>query len=64
MAAEPGHGGVPDPYKNYYGYNGAMRAPLHTTEEKSTRRLVGHISKNSLFNNTFCILEKDPHKEV
>ncbi|XP_045471400.1 nitrogen regulatory protein NUT1-like isoform X2 [Harmonia axyridis] len=40
MAAEPGHGGVPDPYKNYYGYNGAMRAPMHTTEEKSsTRRL-------------------------
>ncbi|XP_044752580.1 transcriptional regulatory protein GAT1-like isoform X2 [Coccinella septempunctata] len=39
MAAEPGHGGVPDPYKSYYGYNGAMRAPMHTTEEKSTRRL-------------------------
>ncbi|EFA04529.1 serpent [Tribolium castaneum] len=41
MAAEPGHGGVPDYYKNYYhGYNGANRAPaLHTTEEKSSRRL-------------------------
>ncbi|KAJ3655022.1 hypothetical protein Zmor_014168 [Zophobas morio] len=41
MAAEPGHGGVPDFYKNYYpGYNGANRAPtLHTTEEKSSRRL-------------------------
>ncbi|KAK9879694.1 hypothetical protein WA026_006754 [Henosepilachna vigintioctopunctata] len=39
VAAEPGHGGVPDPFKNIYGYNGAMRAPLHTTEEKSTRRL-------------------------
>lgn len=39
MAAEPGHGGVPDPYKNLYGYNGAIRAPLQTTEEKSTRRL-------------------------
>ncbi|RZB40115.1 transcription factor GATA-5-like, partial [Asbolus verrucosus] len=41
MAAEPGHGGVPDFYKNYYpGYNGATRAPsLHTTEEKSSRRL-------------------------
>ena len=43
VAAEPGHGGVPDFYKNYYpGYNGANRAPtLHTTEEKSSRRLVG-----------------------
>jgi hypothetical protein len=41
MAAEPGHGGVPDFYKNYYpSYNGANRAPsLHTTEEKSSRRL-------------------------
>ncbi|KAG5896611.1 hypothetical protein JTB14_009523 [Gonioctena quinquepunctata] len=38
MAAEPGHGGVPDYYKNYYGYNG-VRTPVHTTEEKSNRRL-------------------------
>ncbi|CAH1114035.1 unnamed protein product [Psylliodes chrysocephalus] len=39
MAAEPGHGGVPDYYKNYYpGYNG-VRNPVHTTEEKSNRRL-------------------------
>lgn len=43
VAAEPGHGGVPDYYKNYYhqGYNGAKRAPYQTTEEKSSRRLVG-----------------------
>lgn len=42
MAAEPGHGGVPEFYKNYYpGYNGATRTPMHTTEEKSSRRLVG-----------------------
>ncbi|XP_018579823.1 transcription factor GATA-4 isoform X3 [Anoplophora glabripennis] len=40
MAAEPGHGGVPEFYKNYYaGYNGATRTPMHTTEEKSNRRL-------------------------
>nr|XP_023013320.1 GATA-binding factor 6-A-like isoform X2 [Leptinotarsa decemlineata] len=38
VAAEPGHGGVPDYYKNYYGYNG-VRTPVHTTEEKSNRRL-------------------------
>ncbi|XP_060516726.1 transcription factor GATA-4-like isoform X2 [Cylas formicarius] len=40
MAAEPSNGGVPDYYKNYYnGYNGATRAPLLATEEKSSRRL-------------------------
>lgn len=43
MAAEPGTTGVGDYYKNYYtGYtNGATRAPVHVTEEKSSRRLVG-----------------------
>ncbi|XP_076254868.1 uncharacterized protein LOC143192919 isoform X4 [Rhynchophorus ferrugineus] len=42
MAAEPGTGGVPDYYKNYYnGFNGATRTPLGTpsTEDKSSRRL-------------------------
>uniref|UniRef100_A0AAR5Q1P5 GATA-type domain-containing protein n=1 Tax=Dendroctonus ponderosae TaxID=77166 RepID=A0AAR5Q1P5_DENPD len=42
MAAEPGTGGVPDYYKNYYGYNGAARTPMPPTvitEEKSSRRL-------------------------
>ncbi|KRT82185.1 hypothetical protein AMK59_3414 [Oryctes borbonicus] len=41
MAAEPGNPGVVEYYKNYYtGYtNGATRAPVHATEEKSSRRL-------------------------
>ncbi|XP_056633626.1 GATA-binding factor 6-A-like isoform X2 [Diorhabda sublineata] len=40
MAAEPGHGGVPDYYKNYYtGYNGVRNSSVHATEEKSNRRL-------------------------
>ncbi|XP_049821761.1 transcription factor GATA-4 isoform X3 [Aethina tumida] len=39
MVAEPGHGGVPDYYKNNYYFNGATRTPLHATEEKSSRRL-------------------------
>ncbi|CAH0556410.1 unnamed protein product [Brassicogethes aeneus] len=39
MAAEPGHGGVSEYYKNYFGYNGTPRTPtLHTIEEKSTGR--------------------------
>lgn len=50
VAAEPGHGGVSDYYKNFYsqGYNGAKRAPFQTTEEKSSRRLVGFKKRASL----------------
>lgn len=51
VAAEPGHGGgVAEYYKNYYsqGYNGAKRAPFQTTEEKSSRRLVGFKKRASL----------------
>lgn len=40
VAAEPGHGGVPEYYKSYYGYN-AVRTPVHANEEKANRRLVG-----------------------
>lgn len=39
MAAEPGHGGVTDYYKNFYGYNTISRSTLHAPEEKSSRRL-------------------------
>ncbi|XP_072379792.1 uncharacterized protein [Diabrotica undecimpunctata] len=40
MAAEPGHGGVPDYYKNYYtGYNGVRNPTVPGPEEKSNRRL-------------------------
>lgn len=42
VAAEPGHGGVADYYKTYYGYNG-VRNQVHPTEEKSNRRLVGSL---------------------
>ncbi|XP_017768691.1 PREDICTED: transcription factor GATA-4-like isoform X3 [Nicrophorus vespilloides] len=42
MAAEPGHGGVGDYYKNYsYAYNnvGVVKPHLHSNEEKTSRRL-------------------------
>nr|XP_022901090.1 transcription factor GATA-4-like isoform X1 [Onthophagus taurus] len=40
MAAEPGHAGVAELYKNYrYGYSNGTHGPVPTTEEKSNRRL-------------------------
>lgn len=44
VAAEPGHGGAGDYYKNYYGYNGVSRPSLQVaSEDKPNRRLVGFI---------------------